>query len=65
MKIQLELTDNEILYISDLIDANNEFQSTLVSRVEPTLIKILNSIPKKKTVLELLKERYPEKYGNL
>lgn len=65
MKIQLELTDNEILYISELIDANNEFQSTLVSRVEPTLIKILKSIPKKKTLIQALKETNPEKYSNL
>jgi hypothetical protein len=56
MKIEINVTDLELVYIKELLKLNNYFQSPSVSRVETVLTKIIKQFPKR-NLADVVKEK--------
>ena len=56
MKIEINVTENEIILIRKLLELNKDFESFLICKIEPVLKQIVKEAPKR-SLLDVLKEK--------
>jgi hypothetical protein len=56
MKIEINVTENEIILIRKLLESNKDLESFLICKIEPVLKQIVKEAPKK-SLLDVIKEK--------